>query len=68
MTKMDMNKMTKEARKKQVELAKAQVAALFTAEGTASGGVVRGHKGGCVLICPVFLQDFFHKSPLANLT
>ena len=38
---MDMNRMMKEARKMQAELAKAQEeAALLTAEGTAGGGVV----------------------------
>ena len=38
---MDMNRMMKEARKMQAELAKAQEeAALMTAEGTAGGGVV----------------------------
>ncbi|MCL1890786.1 MAG: YbaB/EbfC family nucleoid-associated protein [Coriobacteriia bacterium] len=39
---MDMNRMMKEARKMQMELAKAQEEATqLTAEGTAGGGVVR---------------------------
>ena len=42
MAKMDMNKMMKEARKMQAELARVQEeAAQLTAEGTAGGGVVR---------------------------
>ena len=47
MAKMDMNKMMKEARKMQAELARAQEeAALLTAEGTAGGGVVRAVSTG----------------------
>ena len=42
MAQMDMNKMMKQARQMQAELAKAQAEATkLTAEGTAGGGVVR---------------------------
>lgn len=44
---MDMNKMMKEARKMQAELAKAQEeAALLTAEASVGGGVVKVVAGG----------------------
>lgn len=44
---MDMNKMMKQARKMQADIAKAQEEALLlTAEGTSGGGVVKAVAGG----------------------
>ncbi|MDR2106126.1 MAG: YbaB/EbfC family nucleoid-associated protein [Coriobacteriales bacterium] len=48
---MDMNKMMKQARKMQAELAKAQEeVALLTAEGSAGGGVVKAVATGAQTI------------------